>query len=158
MGAKELVLCFIQDNLSYDDNVRDFVWIADRAGGKIKAGSIAGAINGGYRQVRVYGKWYKSHRLVWLLHTGNWPKDQIDHINKDKLDNRFTNLRDVSNYENCLNRGIKSKSGVVGVTYDKVNNLWLAQTYIKGVAKNLGRYKTIKEAESTYLKANTERA
>ena len=64
----------------------------------------------GYRrcmqQCRVLGKRnFMVHRIVWLLNTGEWPKNTIDHINRDPLDNRFENLRDCTQAENNLNKG-----------------------------------------------------
>jgi hypothetical protein len=157
MDAKE-VLVFVKENLSYDEATGNFVWRSDRANGKVKRGSIAGSVtNKNYRQIRISGKWYKCHRLVWLLKTGEWPVGQIDHLNRNKLDNRFENLRDVTNYTNCLNRN-PERSLPTGVTWDKRNKKWLAQTYIGGVAKNLGRYSSVQLAERAYLKANLERA
>jgi len=157
MVAKKDVLDFISKNLCYYSVTGTLTWACDRANGKIKAGSIAGSLNNGYLQIRIHGKWFKVHRLVWLIETRGWPDDQIDHINRNKTDNRFTNLRDTSNYVNCLNRGRISQSGVVGVTYDKLNSLWLSQTYINGKSKNLGRYATIEEAKKAYITANLGR-
>lgn len=158
MGVDKDVLGFIKDNLVYSESDKGLVWVCSRANNKIKAGSIAGSVNKGYRQIKIFGKWYKVHRLVWLVCTGSWPLGQIDHINRCKLDNRFDNLRDTTNYLNCLNRHKKSLSGYVGVTYDKVNNKWLAQSYLGGVSKNLGRYSTAEEAKDAYITANNYRA
>jgi HNH endonuclease len=47
---------------------------------------------------------YRAGRLAWLYMTGEWPKNQIDHINRDKADNRFCNLRDVTQTENMRNK------------------------------------------------------
>jgi len=157
VSTKESILSFIEENLSYNTCTGNLEWLNDRAGGKVKSGSVAGSTNGKYKQIKIFGKWYKCHRLVWLLKTGDWPSDQIDHINRDSLDNRFENLRDVSNYTNCLNRKKKSSSGVVGVTFDKVTEKWRAQTCIKGVHKNLGRFNTVEEALEAYNKANVDR-
>lgn len=154
---KEAVLNFIKENLSYRSDTGDFLWLSNRASGKIKSGSIAGSLNKGYRQIRIDGKWYKCHRLVWLVETGDWPTGQIDHLNLDRTDNRYPNLRDVSNYINCTNRSRSSSSGVVGVSYDRKNKKWLAQTYIEGKARNLGRFNTIEEAEAVYSAVNKER-
>lgn len=59
---------------------------------------------GRYVQINILGKSYYAHRLAWLIHYGEWPAGDIDHINRDKGDNRIANLRDVSRKENCNNR------------------------------------------------------
>jgi hypothetical protein len=155
----EGVLTFIQDNLIYNRDTGDFFWASDRSNGKVKAGSLAGSKTlKGYRQIRIGGKWYKCHRLVWLMETGNWPNGQIDHINRNGLDNRFGNLREVNNYQNCTNRGRISKSGVLGVYYDKKNKKWITGSYLDGTYRNLGRYPTREEASKVYKEFNKERS
>ncbi len=62
----------------------------------------------GYRVVGVGGKKYKEHRLVWLLANKEWPEHQIDHINRNRSDNRLCNLRDVNQRQNCRNRPEKN--------------------------------------------------
>jgi hypothetical protein len=51
---------------------------------------------GGYRRVWYNGHKYLVHRIIWLIVTGDWPQYQIDHINGNRRDNRFENLRDVT--------------------------------------------------------------
>jgi hypothetical protein len=95
----------------------------------------AGGINGdGYRRVKLNGKLYAVHRLIWVMH-GNEPAQFIDHINGDQLDNRIENLRAATHSQNCMNRVVRfdSKSGVKGVTLKK--GKWHA-----GVTVNYKRY------------------
>lgn len=82
----------------------------------------------GYGRVAVLGKRYKAHRIVWALHYGEWPKDQIDHINGVRNDNRIENLRDVTHKENCRNvrRLDSNMSGVAGVRWAKRRRKWEA--------------------------------
>lgn len=69
-------------------------------------GQEAGAVYGdGYRMVSVNGRCYRVARLIWLYMTGEWPRRTIDHINRVRDDDRWENLRDVSQRENTLNRG-----------------------------------------------------
>ena len=81
-------------------------------------GSKVGHVNNtnGYgmltiNQKALFGKEYKFglHRVAWLLHTGDWPKQVIDHLNCDKLDNRIANLEDVSQGENTR-RGYEARA------------------------------------------------
>jgi hypothetical protein len=69
------------------------------AGGK--AGNVAPS---GYRRLHVDGRLHLEHRLAWLYMTGQWPARHIDHINRCRSDNRFANLRDVTQAENNRNR------------------------------------------------------
>src|SRR5690606_9637704 len=98
------------------------------AGGK-SIGQIAGRIDGkGYRQVGLMGKRFMAHRLAWWFYYGEWPGDQIDHLNGVKLDNRIFNLEVVDQTTNLLRRGIRSDnvSGHAGVSKHKLTGKWVA--------------------------------
>ena len=77
-------------------------------------GSVAGTTKNrdGYPVVRVLGRRYQVHRLAWLYMTGEWPSQEIDHINTVRSDNRWANLRDVSRLVNANNKspGASAKS------------------------------------------------
>lgn len=89
--------------LDYDPATGLFRWI-ERPNQKIIVGSIAGHVGRkGYIYVTIDKRKYAAHRLAWLYVNGEWPKEQIDHINRVKDDNRISNLRDVSDAENKLN-------------------------------------------------------
>lgn len=107
---------YVKKFLHYDPDTGHFTWLKDRGRG-VYAGDRAGSAGPhGYRQIKFFGVAYREHRLVWLYMTGNWPKDQIDHINRVRDDNRWCNLRDVSNTENQRNSYHKiGKSGIRGV-------------------------------------------
>lgn len=97
------------------------------------AGKKAGAIkrvNGDqpYALLRILNRTYRAHRVVWLLVYGYWP-DEIDHINGNGLDNRLSNLRNVTRQENTTNKPLQrnNKSGVPGVYFDKKTGQWRAQ-------------------------------
>jgi hypothetical protein len=82
------------------------------------AGKEAGCLNTfGYTFVRLAGVAYVGHRIVWAMHHGITPADEIDHINHDRADNRLCNLRVVTRTENLRNRtaGKVSKYGVPGI-------------------------------------------
>lgn len=92
--------------------------------------TVAGGIYAnGYRAVSFSGMRYYAHRIAWAMHTGEWPSDQIDHINQKRDDNRISNLRQVTNHENTKNkvRLKRNTSGVTGVDWDKRKGKWRAQ-------------------------------
>jgi hypothetical protein len=100
----------------------------------------------GYWYLCVGGKQYPAHRLAWFYMYGQWPKGDIDHINRNRLDNRIANLRDTTtsrNLHNSPNRGCIS--GVKGVHINKEKK-WDAVIMVDGVNYRLNSYKTIEEA------------
>ena len=118
--------------LDYDPETGFFKWkIANSY--RIKIGDVAGYINGsdgsGYIIITVSNKPYGAHRLAWLYTHGKFPEDQIDHINKDKTDNRLVNLRAVSGKENARNKFIPTNntSGHIGVIWHAKNNRWIVK-------------------------------
>jgi len=114
-----------------------------------KAGSISGARqNKGYIQMMIDGKNYLAHRLAWFYVYGEWPKNQIDHINRIKTDNRICNLRDVNNSTNQHNNSTRrhNTSGTTGVMNLKSRNCWGAQIYVNNKRIYLGVYKTKEDA------------
>lgn len=109
----------------------------------------------GYRRVNVDGAKYYEHRLAWFYMTGAWPKDQIDHVNGDRSDNRFINLREASAADNVRNVAKKkhNTSGFLGVTFDKSRGKWKAQITMHGRPICLGRFGDINDASKAYQEA-----
>ena len=83
------------------------------------AGKVAGSVSSeGYRVIRLFGKLYKAHRLAYLMATGVDPLGmQIDHINQNKVDNSFSNLRLATATDNNRNHGMQTNntSGTMGI-------------------------------------------
>jgi hypothetical protein len=106
----------------------------------------------GYIIIRIDNVLYLAHRLAWLYMTGSWPPAQIDHINRSRADNRWENLRAVSNTENAWNRTAPSnKSGFTGVRRE--NNKWLAEIKVNYKPIRLGLFETPEAAHTAYLEA-----
>jgi hypothetical protein len=99
-----------------------------------------------YRRISVHKKQYAAHRVAWLLHFGEVPGGEIDHINGDSLDNRIVNLRVVDRYLQMRNLRMNkvAKSGRTGV--HKVRNKWMANISIKGKMTYLGRFESFESA------------
>ena len=120
------------------------------------AGSVAGFLDSkGYMQVGVLKRQYSAHRLAWLYIYGTWPKNQIDHINRNRSDNRIANLRDVTNQQNMCNAGDFStnSSGRKGVYWDKRDSRWRACIVNKGRYLSLGYFGTQAEAVAARVAA-----
>ena len=83
-------------------------------------GTIAGGVNNsGYVMLRIDGQRCMAHRAAWLYMTGEWPSNEIDHINRNGFDNRFSNLRDVTHLVNLHNRSRgKGMAAVPNVYWD----------------------------------------
>ena len=81
----------------------------------------------GYARIRIQRHNIQSHRIAWMYIYGEWPQEEIDHVNGNTLDNRIANLRHVSHKENGKNTKLycTNKSGISGVFYR--HNLWFAQ-------------------------------
>ena len=145
----------LKELLSYDPETGVFVRIKQTSS-NAKIGDVAGAARrDGYRIIQIDHKQFTAHRLAWLYMTGAFPPDQIDHIDRNPTNNRFANLRAVTQSENMHNLG-KSKynsSGYRGVNYQKCCKKWYASIKLNNVQKNLGRFSTPEEASAAYLAA-----
>lgn len=88
----------------------------------------------GYLEVKHKYKTYKQHRIVFFLHNGYWPVE-VDHKDRNKVNNRPANLLDSTRSVNCLNRTTFSNntSGVKGVCYDKRRSKWRALLTVDGI-------------------------
>ncbi len=137
----------LKEVLEYDPLTGAFTWRKTR--GRAAAGSVAGCVNhSGYCMIRVDGYAYYAHRLAWLYTYGEFPDGLIDHINRDKTDNRLSNLRVCSNMENGQNAKISSanKSGTTGVFFNASRQKWMAQIMVARKNVHLGFYESIEDA------------
>ncbi len=98
------------------------------------------------------GKAIHMHRIIIDAN----PALQVDHINGNGLDNRKSNLRQVTNRQNQQNLHIPKSSRFPGITFDKSRDAWLARFYIKDKGKYIGRFKSEKEAFLSYFNAIKE--
>lgn len=104
----------------YDDS-GNLIWKI-RPNSKVSIGDIVGTLNKkiGYLYTRVSGHIIAVHRIIFLWHYGYLPENDIDHIDKNRLNNKIENLREISrvcNSRNC-NVSKNNKSGISGVSYN----------------------------------------
>jgi len=131
----------LRERLQYDPNTGKWVWLKSARSGWV--GRPAGSLDAkGYWVIKIDGQSYKSSRLAYLYMTGEWPAEEMDHIDRAPWNDCWTNLRPATRTENNQNRVKIGASGHEGVYRHARNNRWIAQfgnIYI-------GCYKTIEEA------------
>lgn len=151
-----LTQSILKEVLHYDPNTGEFRWKINRR--RIKYGNIAGTIRHDYITIVYEQKQYFVHRLAWLYMTGNWPTNQIDHINGIGHDNRWHNLREATNSQNNQNRALSknNKSGFIGVSWCKQRNKWRAQIKFNNKKMYLGSFECPQEAYQAYLTAKAK--
>jgi hypothetical protein len=141
----------LREMLEYDPSNGAFYWKIRRAWAK--AGSAAGSIGpNGYWRISINDRSISSHRLAWLYMTGEWPTVGIDHINSDKTDNAWTNLRLATPQQQQFNQRISSRntSGLKGVSKNAKNGLWRADIMKNGKSKTIGYYDCRAAASFSY--------
>ena len=135
--------------LKYNPEAGEFIWRISR--GRIREGAIAGMYNKiGYLVIGIMGKIYYGHRLAWLFTYGEWPRFDIDHINRVTSDNRICNLRQATRSENSANS--KSRSPYLkGARPAK--GKWAAYISHNYKVIYLGLFNTEQEAHAAYMDA-----
>ena len=147
--SERVTAALVRELLEYDALAGTFTWRSTtRSAGK-QAGTRRST---GYIAISINNRTYYAHRLAWLYVHGAWPDPQIDHINRDKADNRIVNLRVVTSSQNHANRAVKTKSGFKGV-YPTKSGKWQVLISVEGRSWHLGTFSDIEEAKARYLKA-----
>jgi len=93
-----------------------------------------------------------AHRVIWAMQTGKWPRGEIDHINGNRSDNRWSNLRVVTRNQNMQNKNPTSgsTSKYLGVGWHKASASWVAQIACNGRKIHIGCFKTESDAAMAY--------
>lgn len=124
---------------------------------RARAGDVVGYLSDqGYLRCKYRQRCYPVHRIIWLLQTGSWPRHEVDHIDNDKTNNRWSNLRDVTpsqNMQNARRARCNSLTGFLGVTFHPRTGRYSARIYIKGSLRHLGMASTAEEAHAIYVEA-----
>jgi hypothetical protein len=148
VSFEELIALF-----SYDKYTGKFTRLVTTGPRGVK-GTVAGGICKGYCVIKINKVPYKAHRLAWLYEYGEWPDDQLDHKNRNKLDNRIDNLELANNRQNCSNKD--NNSEFIGTSYvPNINSLnpWISRIQFKGNAIHLGYYSSAELASKAYQEA-----
>jgi hypothetical protein len=136
--------------LSYDKLTGVMRWKVKRP--KIKKGQIAVVKSSGHLSVQYLGVKYMASRLAWVIVNGKWPTHYIDHIDGNKLNNEWRNLREATPSQNAINSNHARKSPYRGVSphYRR----WRARITISRENRiHLGCFSTAEEAHEAYKQA-----
>lgn len=143
----------LREQLEYNPESGKFFWRVCRSGVR-RAGIEAGckSLKTGYVFIGIDGRLYLAHRLAWFYVHGAWPDRGIDHINRDRADNRLANIRPADQQQNAANSPARStsRSGVKGVSWCKSTQMWRATITVNGKQKTIGRYESISDAAAAY--------
>lgn len=150
--TQEKLLRNFHYNLETGELRFNFDSLSGRSGEIVTANKIA---NPGYLCLSINKKPYLVHRVIFMYMTGRWPK-YTDHIDHNKVNNRWNNIREVSNRENALNCGIgkNSKTNAVGVTLHKPTNKYRAYIGVNRKQVHLGLFENIQDAITARAEAN----
>jgi hypothetical protein len=144
-----------------DGNLTRRVAISGPSG---KVGMVVGSFLGdttrpgkGYMATKISGKHYCIHRLIWMWHHGDMP-EQIDHINRNSLDNRIENLRPATASQNTMNRKLfaNSTSGCRGVSWHKKRGMWWSYVDVNKKRKSLGYFNDLELADLVAVEARSK--
>lgn len=141
--------------LNYDPATGIFTWrniVSSRT--RVNVGDQAGTISEeGYLVIGINRCQYRAHRLAWIYMNGCLPRHQIDHKDKDKTNNKWSNLREATHSQNQMNKRTTRKTpGLKGTTFNPKRG-WIAQIRKDKKTINLGVFKTTEQAHQRYLEA-----
>ncbi len=122
-------------------------------------GDVAGRLNAeGYIRIDIHSRSFLAHRLAIFLTTGLFPADDmvVDHINHSRSDNRFANLREVTQSINIRNSSIKAtnSSGAIGISWNSANRNWRARIKVDYKTIELGSF--IEFSDAVNARKNAE--
>jgi hypothetical protein len=126
----------------FDYKDGNLIWRINK--GRSKIGDVAGSFdNKGYKQLKLNQVTYRLHRLIWIWH-GKELTGDIDHIDRNKNNNKIENLRIVSASVNQWNTDRAEKGGVA---FHKASNKWRARIKINNEEIYLGVYVNKEDAD-----------
>jgi hypothetical protein len=137
----------LDELLAYHLAAGYFTWKVSR--GRVRAGTIAGTPDAsGHIQIKIDGKPYLAHRLIFLMMTGRWPENEIDHIDGNPANNRWANLRPATRAENARNlrTNTRNTSGATGVCWHARLGKWQAHIAVDRKSIHLGYFAEFEDA------------
>ena len=144
----------LKELLTYDPETGLFRWNLrevrckqDAAWNSAWAGQVAGTIKDGYISICIRYTLYRAHRIAVLYMIGRMPKNDVDHINRNRSDNRWANLREATRSQNLINGRHKSESRGVNLL---PSGSWRSRAFIDGKVVHIGCFSTKAAAIAAY--------
>lgn len=134
--------------LDYNKSTGIFTWKIS-ASNSIHPGTKAGSVhNKRCIVIRINGTDYYAHRLAWYYVYGKWPKEIIDHIDRDAFNNAIDNLRDTDWSVSNTNKKVQERnvSNVKGITKIEGSGKWRVQITVNKKTVHIGCFLYIEEA------------
>lgn len=139
----------VREMFDYNPATGIFLWKSPTNPNSTPIGSIAGSANAnGYHSILIFRSRYLAHRLAWLYMTGEWPTALIDHIDGNRQNNAFSNLREATDAHNNQNRKAD------GYSFSERDQIYRAKICVNGQTIHLGMFQTADEARAAYIDAN----
>lgn len=144
----------VHDNFNYDPLSGQLFW--KKSGHGRRKNKCVGSINNdGYLQVVFNYKLIPVHRLVWFLHHGVWPSF-IDHKDRDRLNNRLENLREVTPFENTMNSSIVNALSPKVKWVHRFKNKYQVRRSEQGKSRYYGTFDSLEQASEVANSLNVE--
>lgn len=157
MEKHELTAIHLRTLVTYDAET-GILSRTKRTCNRVKVGKVCGSLNTkGYLQCSIENRMYLVSHLIALYVTGHWPVGVIDHINGNKVDNRWSNLRDVTlavNAQNLKGPNKANKTGYLGVSM--LRGKYAANITANKKRKHLGCFCSPEQAYQAYITAKRQ--
>ena len=148
---------YVRSILDYDKETGNLRWKprqTRRGLWNIKfAGKIAGTSEtDGRRKIVLKGKPYQHSHVAWVIVTGEWPRHEVDHLDTNPANNKWSNLREATRVQQLHNRCVmgNSTTGLKGVHKNKHGTTYNARIRVKGRRLFVGNFPTAEDAHAAY--------
>lgn len=134
--------------LDYNELTGEFYWKVTISPANIVGRRAGAACKNHYSTIQIGGVRWQAHKLAWWYVTGNYPKEEIDHIDNNIHNNSFANLREATRSENMYNtrKSLNNTSGVKGVSWYPRYKKWRARITVNKKVILIGYFETLEEA------------
>jgi hypothetical protein len=145
----------LKNLVSYNPETGEFTSLVNRR--MIKAGQRLGYINrAGYYVMRIDGRTYYSHVIAWIYMNGSRPEKEVDHIDLNKLNNKWDNLRAATGQQNSANKTKRSDSKQPYKGIQPKGRKWFYYITVAGKRFRSGVFETPELAHAAYAKKAKE--